>query len=146
MSKVNQSSGYKQTSFQAWESSINTSYNLKKMILELLSELEDGATDEELERILGTEKSRSARPTRYNLRNKGLVRDSGRRRATESGREAIVWEITPKDEVDQQRELLAASDVYAQIRAKLKKLNLEELNIFNRMIDAMLSEPYESNQ
>ena len=146
MSKVNQSSGYKQTSFQAWESSINTSYNLKKMILELLSELEDGATDEELERILGTEKSRSARPTRYNLRNKGLVRDSGRRRTTESGREAIVWEITPKDEVDQQRELLAASDVYTQIRTKLKKLSLEELNIFNHMIDAMLSEPYESNQ
>ena len=146
MSKVNQSSGYKQTSFQAWESSINTSYNLKKMILELLSELEDGATEEELERILGTEKSRSARPTRYNLRNKGLVRDSGRRRATESGREAIVWEITPKDEVDQQRELFAASDVNVQIRTKLKKLSLEELNIFNHMIDAMLSEPYESNQ
>ena len=140
MSEADQSSGYKQTSLEAWESSKETSYEIKRLILELLSELEDGATDEELERIMGTERSRSSRPARYALRNEGLVRNSGKRRPTESGKSAIVWEITPEDEVGEQKSLLAPSAVRSRINKKLKKLNLVELTTLERVLDGLIAE------
>ena len=49
-----------------------------------------GATDEEIQRILDM-RPNTARPRRRELEMKGLVFDSGRRRITSSGRDAIVW-------------------------------------------------------
>ena len=49
-------------------------------------------TDEEVQLALGM-KGNSVRPRRKRLELRGLVRDSGARRKTSSGRNAIVWEV-----------------------------------------------------
>lgn len=49
-----------------------------------------GATDEELQDRLGMNPS-TQRPRRVELVAKGLVKDSGVRRQTRSGRAAVVW-------------------------------------------------------
>jgi predicted ArsR family transcriptional regulator len=54
---------------------------------------ERGATDEELVEALRLSPS-TARPRRIELVKAGLVRDSGRTRKTNSGREATVWVAT----------------------------------------------------
>jgi hypothetical protein len=51
-----------------------------------------GSTDEEGMEALGMHPS-TYRPRRVELMEQGWVRDSGRRRATRSGRMAIVWEV-----------------------------------------------------
>lgn len=52
-----------------------------------------GATDEEVQRGLGMNPS-TQRPRRVELVEAGLVVDSGARRETASGREAVVWVAT----------------------------------------------------
>jgi hypothetical protein len=49
------------------------------------------ATDEEIQLETGLNPS-TVRPRRVELVELGLVRDSGRRRPTRSGRRAVVWE------------------------------------------------------
>jgi len=56
----------------------------------LLGLRERGATDEEAQHALGMNPS-TQRPRRGELVEQGLVRDSGRTRATLSGRQAVVW-------------------------------------------------------
>jgi hypothetical protein len=50
-----------------------------------------GATDNEIQDALDMNPS-TQRPRRIELMERGLVRDSGRKRKTPSGREAVVWE------------------------------------------------------
>jgi predicted ArsR family transcriptional regulator len=50
----------------------------------------DGMTDEELQDFLEMNPS-TQRPRRIELVEKGLVRDSSRKRKTRSGRTAVVW-------------------------------------------------------
>jgi hypothetical protein len=54
----------------------------------------DGLTDFELGALLGRQQT-SAGKRRGELRDAGLVRDSGRRRPAPSGSLAIVWEAVP---------------------------------------------------
>ena len=56
---------------------------------------ECGATDEEIAIALRMRRS-TARARRVELRDGGQVRDVGRRRKTQSGRDAIVWMATGK--------------------------------------------------
>lgn len=49
-----------------------------------------GATDEEVCGTTGLS-GNTVRPRRIELLRKGLIRDSGRTRATASGRQAVVW-------------------------------------------------------
>lgn len=51
---------------------------------------EDGATDAEIQDVLGIEGS-TQRPRRVELVDAGLVKDSGATRATRKGRRAAVW-------------------------------------------------------
>ena len=50
----------------------------------------NGATDEEIGDWLGLG-GNTVRPRRRELQLAGLIRDSGRTRATASGRQAVVW-------------------------------------------------------
>lgn len=50
----------------------------------------NGLTSDELAELLGTERW-SFRPRISELRQQGLIRDSGRRRLNKTGRMAIVW-------------------------------------------------------
>lgn len=59
-------------------------------ILNALRHNVSGMTDEELQALLEMP-GNSERPRRRELERKGLIRDSGRRRAVRSGRQAIVW-------------------------------------------------------
>lgn len=52
-------------------------------------------TDEELFRLTGLAPN-TCRPRRIELVELGLVRDSGKRKATKSGRAAIAWEAVPR--------------------------------------------------
>jgi hypothetical protein len=54
---------------------------------------EHGRTDEELQDILGMDPS-TERPRRVELVEGGWLEDSGKRRPTRSGRQAIVWQVT----------------------------------------------------
>lgn len=66
---------------------------LRVQVLAYLLVREDGATDQEMQQALGMKPS-TQRPRRVELVQMGLVRDSGRTRDTESGREATVWEVS----------------------------------------------------
>lgn len=61
--------------------------------LELLRVAPTGLTDFELADLTGLQQT-SIGKRRGELRDAGLVRDSGRRRASPSGSPAIVWEAT----------------------------------------------------
>jgi len=63
---------------------------LRAQVLAYLRERIDGATDEEIQTALSLGGS-TQRPRRVELVNRGQVRDSGRRRLTRSGRQAVVW-------------------------------------------------------
>jgi hypothetical protein len=56
----------------------------------------DGLTDDEL--IAGMGRPNTVRPRRVDLVRLGYIRDSGRTRATASGRDAVVWTITKEGE------------------------------------------------
>jgi hypothetical protein len=51
-----------------------------------------GATDHEMQKNLAMNSS-TQRPRRVELVRMGLVRDSGRKRLTPSGRWAVVWDV-----------------------------------------------------
>ena len=59
------------------------------------SRREHGATDFEIAETLGIS-SDTARPRRVELRDAGLIVDSGRTRPTRSGHPATVWIVSPK--------------------------------------------------
>ena len=61
-------------------------------------ELAGGLTDEQCQRQLSMP-ANTQRARRVELTDAGYVKDSGRRRPTESGRKAIVWTSTRKDHV-----------------------------------------------
>ena len=64
---------------------------LRKAVLRfLLQRGSEGATDEEIQQGLGL-RGDTQRPRRWELVGAGLVRDSGQRRPTASGRAAVVW-------------------------------------------------------
>jgi len=76
---------------------------LELVVLEFIRDRGDyGATDEELQGETGLRPDTS-RARRVELRDRALVRDSGQRRLTDSGRQAVVWvandssagEVTP---------------------------------------------------
>ena len=99
--------GYKETSREAYKKSSERVSEMKKRILSYLKSVgENGATDEEMDIPLGTTATRSNRPTRLALVESGLVRDSKERRETSSGSKAIVWVLTPEDEVQDQKSLM----------------------------------------
>ncbi len=62
----------------------------RQRVLTALAEVTDGMTDEELQSVLTMNPS-SQRPRRIELVEQGWVEDSGTRRKTTSGTEAIVW-------------------------------------------------------
>lgn len=77
------------TSFSALLEIEGSAATIRGLILrEIIAK--DGATDEELEKALGI-KGSTQRPRRRELEQQGLIQDSGLRRLTSSGREAIVW-------------------------------------------------------
>jgi transcription initiation factor IIE alpha subunit len=64
---------------------------MREIVLEaLIHRGNRGATDDELQTALGMDPS-TERPRRVELERAGLVIDSGERRKTRSGREAVVW-------------------------------------------------------
>ena len=70
---------------------------LQRRVLDVLKRFGAfGCTDRELENATGLIGS-TLRPRRCELREKGLIRDSGKRRPTPSGRPAIVWVVTKDD-------------------------------------------------
>lgn len=55
----------------------------------------DGGTDEELQQDLDMP-ANTQRPRRRELQVMGLIVDSGKTRATRSGRQAVVWTLAPR--------------------------------------------------
>ena len=135
---MDQTTGYKETSRTAWLLSETRKARLASKILNILTQRgEVGATDEELDDLMGTADSRSSRPARLHLRNDGYVRDSGVRRMTRSDRPAIVWVLTPEDEVAAQREKLMPSILKRQIKKTINKLEYQDLLRVYRYIETL---------
>lgn len=80
-------------------------HTLRQQVLEYITSLyEFGATDDEMQRHLNMPGS-TQRPRRQELQEMGLVKDSGRRRKTLSGRDAIVWVVRENEVTDKQKTL-----------------------------------------
>lgn len=63
---------------------------LRQKVLLLLRNTPNGATDEQIQWTLDMNPS-TQRPRRIELVARGLVRDSGRKGKTQSGRSAVIW-------------------------------------------------------
>ena len=81
---------HSETSHEAADSVEVRLGGLQRQVLDYLAT--GGATDEEIQDQLNMPPS-TQRPRRRELQLHGLVRDSGIRRATRSGRRAVVWEV-----------------------------------------------------
>lgn len=82
---------HQETSVEAAEAIKPTAGSLRAAVYEkLLDAGSDGLTDQQLQRALRLDPS-TERPRRIELVDAGLVRDSGHKRLTLSGRRAIVW-------------------------------------------------------
>ena len=83
-----------ETSFQAALHIESSAERLRAKVLAfLLAQGENGATDQEMQTALNLSSDTQA-PRRWELSKKlGLVVDSGRRRKTRSGVNAIVWVV-----------------------------------------------------
>ena len=79
------------TSRAAAEQIKPTAGTLRAMVLEYLQGRTDGATDEEMQRALEMA-GNTQRPRRNELLEMSLIRDTGKTRATLSGRQATIWE------------------------------------------------------
>jgi hypothetical protein len=80
-----------ETSRDAFESVRESSDTLRERVYQALLERGAfGATDQELQRLLGMHEQTQG-PRRNELVRQGKVRDSGERRPTVSGRSAKVW-------------------------------------------------------
>jgi hypothetical protein len=79
---------------QAAAESMGNPATLRRKVYELLAgaHMGWGRTDEEIQDALGMP-ANTERPRRRELERAGLVRDSGRKRPTRSGRSAVVWEV-----------------------------------------------------
>jgi hypothetical protein len=65
---------------------------LRRVVLEAIAESGGGLTDEEGIATTGIQPN-TYRPRRVELSRMGWIRDSGRTRQTQSGRDAVVWEV-----------------------------------------------------
>lgn len=141
--------GYKETSREAYKKSSERVSEMKKKILSYLKSVgENGATDEEMDIHLGTTATRSNRPTRLALVESGLVRDSKERRETSSGSKAIVWVLTPEDEVQAQKNLMDIESYRKKVKRRLSTLTHEQLKALDDLMDYWESdddEPSEEN-
>lgn len=89
--------GTRPTSAAAAEQIRPDANRLRKAVLQVIVDRGMiGATDEEIQRELGLA-GNTERPRRRELEQAHLVVDSGQRRATSSGRMAIVWVATGHD-------------------------------------------------
>ena len=81
------------TSYRAAVSMLDEARTLRARVYRyILNRGPSGATDEEI--IVASDRSASSiRPRRCELADRGLVIDSGRKRATRSGRAAVVWVV-----------------------------------------------------
>lgn len=80
------------TSRAAADSALANSSAMRSKVLGAIRTAGAGMTDDEVERALGL-RHQTASARRRELVLLGLVRDSGRRRRTSSGRMAAVWEV-----------------------------------------------------
>lgn len=83
-----------ETSRQAAERVMPRTGTQRRRVLAALQGFPDGMTDEELQTRLGL-RLQSEIPRRFELVRDGWVKDSGRRRQTSSGAQAIIWEAIP---------------------------------------------------
>lgn len=86
---------HQRSSDTSWESAKAVAPNFSARMLKILEKISTvgGMTDEEGQYGLEID-GNSYRPARVTLAKHGLILDSGERRKTHSGRNAVVWEIT----------------------------------------------------
>jgi hypothetical protein len=90
----------------------------------------EGATDEEMDIAFDTVATRSNRPTRNALTKRKVLANSGNRRKTRSGREAIVWVLQQYVEGDPADHASERADLLKKARHKLKGMTDDELGVF----------------
>lgn len=82
------------TSVEAAHSIENSLPRLERRVFEIVL-LQDGATCDEVERFAGLSHQTASARLR-GLAKRGAIRDTGLRRPTRSGRNAIVWEVVQR--------------------------------------------------
>jgi len=128
------------TSLEAYAESRDTAADLRILVLDYLRRCGTaGATDEEMDVLFGTEKSRSNRPARLELVRMGLVMDSGMRRPTRCNKTAIVWIVTPPHLQEENTEAQKQKNLAAALRKRVTVLPLpllEKLSTFLTELEA----------
>ena len=128
--------GYKDTSREAWKKSAQRASGMQSKILVFLGDKGAfGGTDEEMDIAFDTATTRSNRPTRLALVEEGMVRDSGGRRMTASLSKAIVWELTPDDEIAAQKVDMRVRGLRKEIKKRLGNLDIGHLNQLSNILD-----------
>jgi hypothetical protein len=134
--QLDQNLGYKDTSREAWKKSAQRASGMRSKILVFLGDRGAlGGTDEEMDTAFNTAATRSNRPTRLSLVEDGLVRASGERRLTASLSQAIVWELTPDDEIDVQKTSMRVRGLRKEIKKRMGNLNIDRLNQLSNILD-----------
>jgi predicted ArsR family transcriptional regulator len=86
-----------ETSAKAASDIADISGKQRLLVYKSIENSPDGMTDAQLEADLGIQGS-SVRPRRKELQERGLIEDSGLRRTTPSGRQAVVWKTCEQGE------------------------------------------------
>lgn len=129
--------GYKETSREAYRSASDKVSGMQQRILTYLeAQGSTGGTDEEMDTAFNTEATRSNRPTRLMLVEAGLVRDSGDRRLTHSGSKAIVWVLTPSEEIAAQRSLMRTVQTRKDLKRRIAHLDPDQLRTLGEILDS----------
>jgi hypothetical protein len=101
---------HSKTSYAAAVSVLESADTQRGMVYRLIRDT-GGATDESMHLMLGMNPS-TQRPRRVELVELGIVRDSGLTAETNSGRQAVVWELaSPTDSDPVQLDLFDLSDI-----------------------------------
>ena len=90
----------------------------------------EGATDEEMDIAFDTVATRSNRPTRNALTKRKVLVNSGKRRKTRSGRQAIVWVLQQYAEGEVLAHNSERAALLKKARRKLKEMTDDELEVF----------------
>lgn len=83
---------YSETSQEALQAVKPKLRDLQEFVLDTLKSFPNGATDEQLIEATGL-RPNTCRPRRIELVAMGLIRNSGDRGITSSGRKAILWKV-----------------------------------------------------
>ncbi len=129
------------TSREAAESVAEVAGRLRRKVYEHIVASGDSGTTDDAAEVLLEMKHTTYTARRGELVKQGLVRDSGGRGKTRSGRNAVLWVAVPEHEIEQAKEEYKATEKQRKLQREvmdiIKTWDTDQLESFLRRQDAM---------